>query len=109
MLRAGALRHLVTVQVATETQDAYGEWVKSWTTAGTAWADIYAKSGQERQLATANQGEVSYTVKMRPFAGLTLAHRINWEGRVLEIKFIDDTTPGELRLDAVEVVGREAL
>lgn len=109
MLRAGQLRHRLTVQAATQTRDAYGEWVTAWVEEGAAWADVFAKSGQERALAGASQGVATFSIRMRPVAGLTTEHRLLWGERVLGITFIDDTVPGELRLDALEITGREAL
>lgn len=107
MLRAGQLNKRITIQANAKTRDDDGEWVDGWSDVGKAWADVYAKSGQERALGNANQGFASFTVKMRPFSGLTVAHRIKWGSRYLGITFIDDSTPGELRIDASELTGRE--
>lgn len=109
MLQAGQLRNFVTIQAQERARDAGGEWTITWRDVGKAWADIWAKSGQERQLGAANQAYASHTVRMRAFPGLTTRHRILWGARTLGITFIDDTRPGELRLDAQELEGREAV
>ncbi|AGW13817.1 phage head closure protein [Megalodesulfovibrio gigas] len=109
MLRAGQLRHPVMVQANTPTQDAGGEWGAAWADVGLAWADIDDVRGQESRLAMENQGYVTHKIKIRPFAGLTIKHRILWGSRVLNISHIDDTEPDFWWLDAMEVVGREGM
>ncbi|MHC1792119.1 head-tail adaptor protein [Solidesulfovibrio sp.] len=108
-IRAGELKHRMTVQVATSVRNSGGEYVSGWSPVATVWAKLWAKSGTERQTARANQAEVSHGVLMRPCPGLTTAHRLAMGTRTFGITFINDTTPGQLTLDVTELPGGEAV
>jgi len=56
-MQAGKLRHRVTIEQPTETQDAYGSVVQSWATLATVWAAIEPVTGRERFATT---GDVRY-------------------------------------------------
>lgn len=107
-IRAGRLRFRMTIQANTPIKNEYGEWTQGWAPVATVWADLWAKSGNERQMAKANQAEVSHGVLMRPYAGLTTAHRLTMGSRTFAITFINDTVPGQYTLDVTEKPGLEA-
>lgn len=107
-IRAGELKHRMTIEVNTSVRDEYGEWVPGWAPVATVWAKLWAKSGTERQVARANQAEVSHGVLMRAFSGLTTAHRLTMGTRSFAITFINDTVPGQYTLDVTEHPGKEA-
>jgi len=107
-IRSGELTHRMAIQAETTVMDAGGEWVPTWATVATVWAKLWAKSGQERQMARANQAVVSHGVLMRSFPGLTTAHRLAMGTRTFAITFVNDTVPGQLTLDATEIPGKEA-
>jgi SPP1 family predicted phage head-tail adaptor len=46
-ITAGSLRHRVTIQQLTISQDAFGGIVEAWTDLKTVWADISPLSGRE--------------------------------------------------------------
>lgn len=107
-IRAGRLRFRMTIQAKTTTINDGGEAVSAWAPVATVWADLWAKSGTERQTAKSVQAEVSHGVLMRPYSGLTTAHRLTMGTRTFAITFINDTIPGQYTLDAVEKPGLEA-
>ncbi len=107
-IRAGELKHRMTIQVKIEAPTEGGEWAPTWTDVATVWAKLWAKGGQERQLARANQAEVSHGVLMRPYVGLATAHRLTMGTRSFAITFVNDTVPGQLTLDVTELSGMEA-
>lgn len=107
-IRSGDLKHRLTIQVATKVRGSGGEWVTTWAPVATVWAKLWAKSGQERQMARANQAVVSHGVLMRTFFGLTTAHRLALGARTFAITFINDTVPGQLTMDVTELPGKEA-
>ncbi|EHJ49496.1 phage head-tail adaptor [Solidesulfovibrio carbinoliphilus subsp. oakridgensis] len=107
-IRAGELKHRLTIEANTPVRDEYGGMVPGWAPVAKVWAKLWAKSGQERQTARANQAEVSHGVLMRSFAGLTTAHRLTMGTRSFAITFINDTIPGQFTLDVTEKLGREA-
>ena len=46
-MRAGELKHRVTLQEATETRDSFGQPVRTWSDVATVWAAVQALSGRE--------------------------------------------------------------
>lgn len=108
-IRAGELTSRVTIQAETQAMNDGGEWVTTWAPVATVWAKLWAKSGQERQMARTNQAVVSHGVLMRAYSGLTTTHRLGMGTRTFAITFINDTIPGQYTLDVTELPGREAV
>lgn len=80
-MRAGRLRHVITVERFTTTLDDAGTPTKAWTPHATLRADIERQSTEE---FIRNQGAVEEAVVVfhaRYMAGLTTADRIVWNGR----------------------------
>lgn len=75
-MRAGSLRHRVTIQSVSEAQNSIGESIETWGTFATVWARIDPLSG--RQLLAANQLDepVAARMKMRYLSGVTGKMRI---------------------------------
>ncbi|MBO8183770.1 MAG: phage head closure protein, partial [Archaeoglobus sp.] len=46
-MRAGELRHRITIQQMQDTQNEYGEPTKEWVDAATVWASIEGLRGRE--------------------------------------------------------------
>ena len=89
-LQAGELRHLVTVQKATEGRDAQGGVTRSWTTHASTWASIRPLSGNERVTAMQVSELVTHRVIMRYVSGLTCSMRVLFGSRVLSLVNILD-------------------
>jgi len=85
MIRPGELRERVTVQQATESRNAFGETVLSWSTFAERWASVEGVGSRESLLYGQQQTDVTHRVRMRYLSGLTQAMRISWRGRTLEI------------------------
>ena len=65
-MKAGTLRHRITLQTAVDTQDTTtGEPVRSWTTLATVWADISPLSGREILASAVELGEVDTRIRIR--------------------------------------------
>ncbi len=85
-MRVGDLRHRVTFEELTVTQDAYGGTVESWAAAFTVWARVdYMRAGS-RQFFAAQQAnsEAHGSVTIRNRA-ISPTMRMRWNNRVLEI------------------------
>jgi len=87
MLEAGRLRHRVTIQARTNTQDPItGEstiaWVDAWVNLAAA---IEPLSAAELISAQAQRSEVTARMTIRSLAGLTATHRVLHNGRVYNI------------------------
>lgn len=107
-IRSGELKHRMVIQAATKASVG-GVWKDTWSPVATVWAKLWAKSGQERQMARANQAVVSHGVLMRAYSGLTTTHRLAMGARTFSIGFINDTVPGQLTLDVTELPGKGAV
>jgi SPP1 family predicted phage head-tail adaptor len=64
-LNNGNLRHRITFQVQTETQNDYGEEIKEWVDVVTVWASIKPISAKEFFAAEKTNSEVSHKINMR--------------------------------------------
>lgn len=77
-MRAGTLRHRVTLQTVTETRDADGGVSESWTDTATLWAAVEPLRGREYFSAKALQAEVTTRIRLRYRAGVVPKQRVTW-------------------------------
>lgn len=85
MINAGKLRERVTVQQASESRNALGETVLSWSTFAARWASVEGVSSREALTLGQNEITITHKVQMRYLSGLTQRMRLQWRGRTLEI------------------------
>lgn len=94
MIDPGKMRHRVTFQRFSGTQDGFGDPLQAddanWTDAATLWAAIDPISGREFYAAEQSQSEVSHKVRCRYRAGLDTAMRIVCGSRRFKIISIID-------------------
>lgn len=84
-MKAGDLRHRITIQENRPVKDAEGIVQDSWVDLITAWAAIKPLSGRELLAAQAVQSETTGTVQIRYQAGIKPSQRVIFGSRVLEI------------------------
>lgn len=94
-MRIGPLRHRVTIQVKTSTQDSYNEPIPSWSAGTTVWARVAQQAGEEAFNAAADQevATVMYNVTLRYRSDIILSpytHRLVWGTKVLDILAVRD-------------------
>jgi SPP1 family predicted phage head-tail adaptor len=70
-LRAGGLRHTVTIQTPTTTKDTYGGAVTTWATFATVWASIESMKSFDKAVTSATWPGADYTITIRYLAGVT--------------------------------------
>lgn len=106
MIRAGQLRHRVTIQKATETQDVSGDVVQTWGTHARPWVAVEGLSGVELFTARQTRAEAELKFHARNVNGVTPKMRILWGTRVFDITAVldPDGRGRELTLVATEVV-----
>lgn len=88
MVRAGRLKHRVSIQTQSTTLDNYGEATGSWTTDDTVWAAVEPVNGSEKDIGEGMASVVSHRVILRYFSGLTSKSRLLFGSRVLGIESI---------------------
>jgi SPP1 family predicted phage head-tail adaptor len=105
-MRAGRLRHRVTIQEYTESQNTYGEVTKSWVDFATVWAAMEPARGREFWESQQINAETTSTVVLRYLAGVKPEMRVLYDGRVFQILSVinPDERNRELQLRVKEVV-----
>ena len=99
-LRSGSLDTQITIQSATEAQDAFGEPIKTWAnlaTDPTPWAEKIPLSGSERFQAQQVNAEVDTTFRIR--------YRTDLDE---EMRIVLDSTPYDIQ-GFIELGRREGL
>ena len=89
-MKAGSLRHRVTIQRLTITQGTAGEVVESWSDVATVYAAVEPLSGREFWQAQQVAAESQIRVRIRYRAGLDTTMRVIHDDRTLEILSIVD-------------------
>lgn len=91
-MKAGKLRHRVTLQRAVTTADGHGDQVRTYSDLATVWADVEAIGGREFLSAQHVQADVTSRITLRARPGLTLtpADRIVWGTRTFDIRHVID-------------------
>lgn len=87
-MRAGRLRHRITVQSVGSTYDDYGDLSDSWSTLASVWASISPISGREETIASELSGVVTHSILVRYRSGITAQNRIQFDSRVFQIESV---------------------
>lgn len=84
-IHPGKLRNRLTIEAPIRTVNSMGESMLSWREVRRVWANVEGVQSRELLANSRQEFDVSHRVRMRYHADLTNNHRLNWEGRVLEI------------------------
>jgi SPP1 family predicted phage head-tail adaptor len=85
-LAAGRLRHRVTLESLTRTQDAdTGAVIESWVSMGTVWAGIEPLSVRDFLSADSRQSQIVARIVMRPVTGMDETWRVVHGDKVYQI------------------------
>lgn len=105
-MRAGQLRHQITLQQAVESQDAYGAVTVVWSDVATVRAAYEPQSGKEAYAEAQQQAEAVVRFRIRYRAGIVPKMRILFDGRVFDIQSVIDVygRRKQLQLMAIEHV-----
>lgn len=87
-MKPEGLRHRITIQYKTVTQDAIGNEIETWHTFATVWAAIEPISGREYFAAAQTNAEVNHRIKIRPLPGVNSEMRAVWDNRIFEIEAV---------------------
>lgn len=104
-LRAGDLRHRLTLQSRGDSTDSFGEPVASWPTLATVWGRVEALTGRERVEADGREATVSHRIRLRYRSDLNATKRVVYDGRTFEVTAVlVDEVNSALELLATEQV-----
>lgn len=98
-MRAGQLRHLITIQQRSVTRDDFGAESESWTTFSQLWAKVSPLSGQELEQAQAMHSETTHQVTIRYLVGITTEMRVQHAGRTLNILAVTNPDERNIQLE----------
>jgi len=84
-VRAGKLRHRLTIEKATRTRDAHGGETMTWRRVANRWGSIEPLSGREQLQAQQAQSRMTHRVTMRHMESMTPHHRIKARGRTFNV------------------------
>lgn len=87
-MNPGILRHRITIQNLTYTQDDYGAPTEIWKTYHTCNASIEPLRGREFFAAQKENSEVTHKAIIRYKSGLKTSMRVNFNNRYFNIKSI---------------------
>ena len=98
-MQAAKLRHRITIDTATTTQNSFGEPTASWATTYAAWASIEPLNGRELIQAQQVQSEVTHRVILRHRDSVTPRQRVSFGSRTLEILYVINPDERNERLE----------
>lgn len=105
MIRAGRLRHRIQLQEPTETRDAHGQAVKTYTTRATVHAAVESLRGSEAIVARQFAAEQNKLVLIRYRNDVNTDWRILHNSQALEIESI--SVPYGRKKNGLEIHCRE--
>lgn len=87
-MRAGRLRHRITLQFNSPSRGAAGEVVDSWSDQFTVWASIEPLKGEEFLEGQAQSQKVTYRVEARYRSGFTPEKRLKFTDRESTTRYL---------------------
>ena len=85
IMKAGNLRHYITIEQQTETFNSEGELIITWTTFKSVWAEILPLVGREYWSSKQVNAETTGKLRTRYYPGITPKMRIKFGNRYFEI------------------------
>ena len=105
-MQAGKLRHRITLQSLTETQNpSTGAITKTWADVATVWGDVRFLGGLETLKADATTAVRKCSVRIRYLAGVTEKMRVVHEGANFDINNVSPDNTGRRYLDLACTAG----
>jgi SPP1 family predicted phage head-tail adaptor len=106
-MKIGKLRHRITIEQVTETQDTDGSVVETWAVFATIQASIEPISGREYFAAQSTQADVTHRIRLRYLSGVTPKMRVNYSSRIFDILSVINVNERnrELQLMCRESIG----
>jgi SPP1 family predicted phage head-tail adaptor len=105
-MNPGELRHRITIEAPTDTQNEYGEPVQGWQPIATVWAAKQDLAGREFVAAQQTQAEVTTRFRLRYRDGITAKMRIRTaDGTLYNVASVQD--PDGYRRETIIMAKRE--
>jgi len=105
-VKAGDLRHRITIQEQTTTRDTTGAEVVVWVDRTTVWAAVEPLNGRELFAAQALNAEMTTRIRIRYWQGIVPKMRATWEGHTYDIQYVSEV---ETRRRELHLICKELL
>ena len=89
-IRAGNLDRRITIQVASDMKDSFGQQVKTWTDFKTVWAALETQTGSEAFVAEQRRSRASVIFRIRFVAAVLPQMRVLHRGEVYDIDDVSE-------------------
>lgn len=86
-MRSGNLKHKISIQTYTETQDEFGDSINQWTEFKPAYANIKPISSKEFYKA-GTHNEVTHKIELRFVNGIVPKMRVKYKDRIFRIESV---------------------
>ena len=83
----GRLRQRIQLQEYVTASDGQGGSTATWEELGTVWADVKPVGGSERYEIESLKGNITHTVRLRYYSGLSNENRFIFNGKAYYIKY----------------------
>lgn len=87
--KIGDMSHRIDIQSFSTATDGQGGVTTTWTTLKSMWADVEPIKGYERKFADRIEDVYTHKIIIRKTTGITTAMRVNFRGRIFQIKAIE--------------------
>lgn len=84
-MRAGELRHKITIQLNQPIRNSYGELEDNWINVTTVWASIEVLRGREYFAAQQINEQITAKITIRYITGITTKMRVLFKDRIFDI------------------------
>jgi len=89
-MRAGKLDRRVSLQTATDSQDAYGQAISTWATTYTVWADVFPMPYTEQVEGDRKTEQTLFKVRIRYQSGVIPTMRLVYNSQYYDIISINE-------------------
>lgn len=89
-MRAGKLDRRISIQTATDTQDAYGQAVSVWATTYTVWADVWPLPYTEQVEGDRKTEQTMFKIRIRWQTGVVPTMRVSYGSYYYDIISIEE-------------------
>ena len=89
-MRAGRLRHRVTLQTQSEERNSLGEVENTWEDWATVWGGVEPLRGRELMTDERNEAELTTRVIIRYRSGVVPSMRVVWGAHTYDIESVID-------------------
>lgn len=105
-MRSGNLKHKITIQSSTNTQNEFGEVEQGFSDYATVYASITPISGKEYFASRSVNAEISHKIECRYISGVLPSMQIVYQSRVFSIESVINIREANktLQIMAVEVI-----